>query len=162
MNKYFVNFKLSESQSITKNSIVTYLDETRMSIIKDHLLIKSDFFVVKDQFEENVTISNGIDTIISTKDQLLVLDPFLEELMLVDFPSFNTGPLKYLKDTIKLKEMEELKSCYPIKDPYMGILAAGLIIGQEDFVVEKELESEVNGKKRFFAYLIPDRIFSYL
>jgi hypothetical protein len=161
-NRFVVNFKSASRQDLDKGSVVTYVNELRLNTIKEHLLLDTDFYVVQEIDEPNVYITNGVDTITSTTDQLIKVVPYLEEIPEVSKPVPGGDPSRYLRDLIRWNESEELRRTYVIKDNFLSIMAAGLVITDRDFIIETSAGVNEYGKKLNFVTLIPDRISSYI
>jgi len=160
-SKFTINFRVADNQILSNGVVVTYIDELRLSSIKQHLMLNTDFFVITKIEGENVDISNGLDNIQSTTDQLIRVIPYLEEIPTIKKPTPNSDPNRYLRDLIKWKEEEELLRTYMVRDNYLSIISCGLIITDQDFYIETGGISKT-GKKKVFVSLIPDRISSYL
>ena len=162
-SKFVVNFRVSKDQLLDKGCVVTYLNESRLVFIKENLSIQSDFFVVSDINLENITITNGIDKIESTEEQLIKVVPFLEEIIDLKKPlPGDADPSRYLRDLIKWNDAEELRKSYRIGDNYLSIISSGLIITEKDFYLENSNVLDINGKKKIIASLIPEKISMYL
>ena len=160
-SKFTINFRVADNQILSNGVIVTYIEEQRLSSIKMHLTLKTDFFVVTRVDELDVDISNGLDSIKSTSDQLIRVIPYIEEIPEIKKPMPHNDPNRYLRDLMKWKEEEELLRTYMLRDNYLSIIACGLIITDQDFCIEMGGISKT-GKKKVFASLIPDRISLYL
>lgn len=153
-NRYVINFKLSDKQDINVGSVVTYLDPNRLEVLKEFFTIKTDFFLVKDIVGNRIKISNGIDEIETTEDQIIKVIPFLEEINNFPKPSISNNHNKYLLDLIKWNNIEDLRKSYPIEDKILSIMFAGLIIEEGDFY----LKSSYPKKHIWYACLIPEKI----
>lgn len=160
--KFIVNFKSDPRQKIDKGSIVTYLDEFRLKTIKEHLTLKTDFFIVDGFDNYNIEITNGVDTIKSTYDQLLKVTSYVEEIPEIKKPNLGDDPNMYLRDLMTWRAEEELLRSYRLRDNFISIISSGLIITDKDFILESEFISNEYGRKEFFASLIPDKISTYL
>lgn len=160
--KFIVLFKTDPKQELSKGSIVTYIDEFTFSSIREHLTLKTDFFVVTGYDSYNVDITNGIDTITSTKDQLLKVNSYLEEIPEVKKPNVGDDPNLYLRDLIRWRSEEELLRSYRLRDNLISILASGVIVSDKDFLLELDSVENEWGKKEGFASLIPERVSTYI
>ena len=161
-SKFTINFRVADDQQLSKGHVVTYVDEHRLDGIKSYLTLKTDFFVVTSVGGKDVEISNGIDNIKSTNEQLIRIVPYLDEIPGIQKPYPNEDPNRYLRDLIKWKEEEELLRSYPVRDNYLSIIACGLIITEQDFYLESSNHTGSKGKKMIVASLIPDKISLYI
>ncbi len=160
--KFIVNFKTDTRQKLHKGSIVTYVDEFRLKTIKEHLTLKTDFFIVEGYDNFNVDITNGVDSIKSTYDQLLKVTSYIEEIPEVKRPSVGEDPNTYLRDLMVWRAEEEILRSYRLRDNFISIISSGLIITDRDFILESEFINNEYGRKEVFASLIPDKISTYL
>jgi len=161
-NRFTVNFRVADEQRLTKGHVVTYIDEHRLEGIKLYLTLQTDFFVVSNINGKDIEISNGIDNIKSTSEQLIRIVPYLDEIPCIKKPYPSEDPNRYLRDLIKWKAEEELLRSYPIGDNYLSIIACGLILTEQDFYLQPSNYTKSNGKKMIIASLIPDKISLYL
>jgi len=160
--RFIVNFKKDRWQKIDRGSIVTYVDEFRLKTIKEHLTLKTDFFIVESCDDYNVDISNGVDTIKSTYEQLLKVNSYLEEIPEIKKPIVGDDPNTYLRELITWGAEEELLASYKLRDNFISIISSGLIITDKDFLLEYEVINNEYGRREVFASLIPDKISTYL
>ena len=156
-SRYCVNFKVAKDQEIGRGAIVTYLDETRLELIRENLILKTDFFVVASCEDSSVTISNSVDAIQSSEDQLIRVLPFLEELPSIRAPYLDENSNRYIRDSMKWHAQEETRSTYPLTDNYLSIVASGLVIEEGDFFLEPSARYGM-----IFASLLPEKISRYL
>lgn len=79
---YKVSFKVSPFQDFDLGSVVTYRNENLLEYIKETLYSKSNFFYISDINWNSYTceISNGIDTIKTSPDQLVEVVAYLEKI----------------------------------------------------------------------------------
>ena len=161
-NRFIVNFKVAEDQTIDNGSIVTYVEENRLATIKENLTFKTDFFVVVGMESLDVSITNGIDSIRSTQDQLLRVEAFLEELPTINKPNLSENVNRYMRDLLNWGYQEEIRRVYEIRDNYLSIIASGLVITENDFYLESIMINGSKYDKKLYASLIPDRISTYI
>ena len=77
-----ISFRISPFQEFNYGSIVTYRDENLMEYIKETLYSRSNFFYIDyiDWTEYKCRITNGIDSIDSTPDQLIEVVSYVEKV----------------------------------------------------------------------------------
>jgi len=77
-----ISFRISPFQEFNIGSLVTYRDENLVDYIKDTLYSRSNFFYIEsvnwDKYE--CKISNGIDSVLSTPDQLIEVVSYIEKI----------------------------------------------------------------------------------
>jgi len=77
-----ISFRISPFQEFNIGSLVTYRDENLVDYIKDTLYSRSNFFYIEsvnwDKYE--CKISNGIDSVLSTPDQLIEVISYIEKI----------------------------------------------------------------------------------
>ena len=86
-----ISFRISPFQEFNVGSLVTYRDENLVDYIKDTLYSRSNFFYIEsvnwDSYE--CKISNGIDSILSTPDQLIEVVSYVEKMDEAGIKSLN-------------------------------------------------------------------------
>lgn len=80
-NLFKISYRISPYQDFLEGSLVTYKDENRLDLIKETLLSRTNFFYIKESsWKDNYCqISNGIDSIATTTDQLVELIAYVEK-----------------------------------------------------------------------------------
>lgn len=79
---YKISFKVSPFQEFDEGSLVTYRDENLLEYIKETLYSKSNFFYIHeiDWKKYSCEISNGIDSVKTSPDQLIEIVAYLEKI----------------------------------------------------------------------------------
>jgi hypothetical protein len=77
-----ISFRISPFQEFNVGSLVTYRDENLVDYIKDTLYSRSNFFYIESVNWDNYAckISNGIDSVLSTPDQLIEVISYIEKI----------------------------------------------------------------------------------
>jgi hypothetical protein len=131
---YKISFKISPFQEFEIGSVVTYRTDSALEYIKEVLYSRTNFFYIQEIDWDNYscTISNGIDTIVTSPDQLIEIASYLEK---IQDPSLHSFGNNTLENIIRFKEYESDET-YLLEDQKMGILLEESIIkrGHFDFV----------------------------
>jgi hypothetical protein len=80
-NLFKISFRISPFQEFLTGSLVTYRDENFLGYIKETLYSRSNFFYIKsiDWEVYECEISNGIDSVKTTPDQLVEVVAYVEK-----------------------------------------------------------------------------------
>jgi hypothetical protein len=126
-----ISFRISPFQEFNCGSIVTYRDENLMEYIKETLYSKTNFFYIEniDWNKYRCRISNGIDSIESTPDQLIEVVSYVEKIK-EEVPYNSTIMLENL---IKWQENFENQESYILEDQKMSIMLESSIIPRGHF-----------------------------
>jgi hypothetical protein len=121
-----ISFRISPFQEFNNGSIVTYRDENLMEYIKETLYSKTNFFYIEniDWVQYRCRISNGIDSIESTPDQLIEVVSYVEKIR-EEIP-YNSSIM--LENLIKWQENFENQESYLLEDQKMSIMLESSII----------------------------------
>jgi hypothetical protein len=128
---YKISFKISPFQEFEAGSIVTYRMDSALEYIKEVLYSRTNFFYIEEIDWKNYSckISNGIDTITTSPDQLIEIASYLER---IQDPSFHVFGNNTLENIIRFKEYETDET-YLLEDQKMGILLEESIIKRSHF-----------------------------
>jgi hypothetical protein len=114
---YKISFRVSPFQDFDKGSLVTYRDENLLEYIKETLYSKSNFFYISDIDWEKYTceISNGIDSVKTSPDQLIEIIAYLEKI--------KTEKRKISKSRLEdiIREQKESEEMYLLEDQTISI-----------------------------------------
>jgi hypothetical protein len=126
-----ISFRISPFQEFNSGSIVTYRDENLMEYIKETLYSKTNFFYIEniDWNQYRCRISNGIDSIESTPDQLIEVVSYVEKIK-KEIP-YNSSIM--LENLIKWQENFENQESYLLEDQKMSIMLESSIIQRGHF-----------------------------
>jgi hypothetical protein len=126
-----ISFRISPFQEFNNGSIVTYRDENLMEYIKETLYSKTNFFYIEniDWNKYRCRISNGIDSIESTPDQLIEVVSYVEKIR-EEIP-YNSSIM--LENLIKWQENFENQESYLLEDQKMSIVLEASIIPRSYF-----------------------------
>jgi hypothetical protein len=132
-----ISFRISPFQEFNCGSIVTYRDENLMEYIKETLYSKTNFFYIEniDWNKYRCRISNGIDSIESTPDQLIEVVSYVEKIR-EEIP-YNSSIM--LENLIKWQENFENQESYLLEDQKMSIVLETSIIPRSYFKLMNKL-----------------------
>lgn len=132
-----ISFRISPFQEFNCGSIVTYRDENLMEYIKETLYSRSNFFYIEDidWNQYRCRISNGIDSIESTPDQLIEVVSYIEKIK--EEAPYNSNNM--LENLIKWQENFENQESYLLEDQKSSILLENSIIPREYFMLVNKL-----------------------
>jgi hypothetical protein len=132
-----ISFRISPFQEFNNGSIVTYRDENLMEYIKETLYSKTNFFYIEniDWNKYRCRISNGIDSIESTPDQLIEVVSYVEKIR-EEIP-YNSSIM--LENLIKWQENFENQESYLLEDQKMSIVLETSIIPRSYFKLMNKL-----------------------
>lgn len=132
-----ISFRISPFQEFNCGSIVTYRDENLMEYIKETLYSRSNFFYIEDidWNQYRCRISNGIDSIESTPDQLIEVVSYIEKIK--EEAHYNSNNM--LENLIRWQENFENQESYLLEDQKSSILLETSIIPREYFVLVNKL-----------------------
>jgi hypothetical protein len=134
---YKISFRKTDSLDFKRGSLVTYKNHDLFSYIKEGLYSSSDFFYIEDINWHSYTckISNGIDSIRTSPDQLV-------------------GIISYVEKNFNNKVVES----YILEDQKLGIYLEGLRISRNHFLVFTSRDSTKESKIYKSAKIIEDKI----
>lgn len=135
---YKITFRKTNSLDFKKGSLVTYKNQDLFSYIKEGLYSSSNFFYIEDinWYFYTCSISNGIDSIRTSPDQL-------------------EGYISYLEKVFNNKVIES----YILEDQKLGIYLDGLKINRNNFLVFTSKDGSKESKIYKSARIIESRIF---
>jgi hypothetical protein len=136
-NVYKITFRKTDSLDFKRGSLVTYKNHELFSYIKEGLYSSSDFFYIEDINWHSYTckISNGVDSIRTSPDQLI-------------------GYISYLEKKVNNKIVES----YILEDQKLGIYLDGLKITRNNFLVFTSRDSTKESRIYKSARVIEDKI----
>lgn len=134
LKNFKISFRISPFQEFETGSLVTYRDENLFEYIKETLYSRSNFFYLTEIDWENYKckISNGIDSIETTPDQLIEVFSYAEELS--DNSDLNLGNNK-IENIIKWQEDFNNQESYLLEDQKMGIFLEESIFDNRSFIL---------------------------
>lgn len=117
--KFKISFRISPFQEFEEGSLVTYRNENLLEYLKENLYSRSNFFYIEscDWENFNCKISNGIDSLETTPDQLIEVIAYVEEIQESSSPY---GENK-LENVIRWQENFNNQVSYIIEDQKIGI-----------------------------------------
>lgn len=133
-DNFKISFKVSPFQEFEEGSLVTYRDENFLRYLQSNFYSRSDFFYIKktDWKKYICEISNTIDTVQTTPDQLVQVVAYAEKI------SDSIGK-KFSKNQIEniliWEEEEKNKESYILYDQKMGILLEDSIFPRDSFLL---------------------------
>jgi hypothetical protein len=129
---YKISFRVSPFQEFNKGSLVTYKDENLLSWMKENLYSRSNFFYVEniDWIEYSCDISNGIDSMRSSPDQLLEVIAYAERI--TGIASYNYGE-SIVENMIKYQENLVNQDSFILEDQKIGIFLEDSTFSNEYF-----------------------------
>jgi len=132
-----ISFRISPFQEFNHGSIVTYRDENLMEYIKETLYSRSSFFYIEhiDWNEYRCTITNGIDSIESTPDQLIEVVSYIE--LIREEEPYNSSVM--IENLVKWQENFENLESYLIEDQRMAIFLENSIIPRPYFRIMNKI-----------------------
>lgn len=131
-----ISFRISQFQEFNYGSIVTYKDENLLEYIKESLYSRSNFFFIDyiNWNEYQCKISNGIDLIESTPDQLIQITSYIEKIK-TNFPDSEFLLKEEKREYIKTK----IEESYLLEDQKMSIVLENSIIPRGYFVLVNKI-----------------------
>ena len=155
-DNFKVTFMISPFQEFEPGSLVTYRDEKFLGYLKDNLYSRSDFFYIQNNSNESdiCKISNGIDSVETSTDQLIELVAYLEKTdRKSDFGN------NRLENIIKWQSFIDSSEFLIIEDQKMAIFLEDRIIEQSFFYVDNRIINvDLMPKKYQVAVFKEDRI----
>lgn len=155
-----ISFCISPFQEFNYGSIVTYKDENLLEYIKESLYSRSNFFFIDyiNWNEYQCKISNGIDLIESTPDQLIQITSYIEKIK-TNFPDSEFLLKEEKREYIETK----IEESYLLEDQKMSIVLENSIIPREYFVLVNKIVNVNSFVKnyqvaRFYEEMILDII----
>jgi hypothetical protein len=126
-----ISFRISPFQEFNCGSIVTYRDENLMEYIKETLYSRSNFFYIDhiDWDGYKCRITNGIDSVDSTPDQLIEVISYVE--MVKDEGPYNSQTM--LENIVKWQDDFDNQESYLVEDQKIAILLENSIIPRAYF-----------------------------
>ena len=128
---YKISFKISPFQEFEVGSVVTYRMDSALEYIKEVLYSRTNFFYIEevDWKSYSCKISNGIDTITTSPDQLIEIASYLEKVQDSSLQVFGSNTLENI---VRFKEYES-DEIYLLEDQKMGIILEESIIKRWHF-----------------------------
>jgi len=147
--QFEIIYKVSPFQEFNNGSLVTYRNENKLNYIKENLLSRTNFFYVKnldDDFNECV-ITNGIDTITTTLDQLIEVIAYVQKIPSITGNNYSNN---ILENMIKLKNSEENLESYMLENQSLGVFLEESIFNKDFFIVTS-LTAKINGELKNYS-----------
>ena len=157
-DNFKISFRISPFQEFERGSLVTYRDENFLGYLQSNFYSRSNFFYIKNIDWEKYAceISNTIDTVTTTPDQLIEVVAYIEKIS--DSPNRN-----YTRNTIEniVRWDDEVKNTetYILYDQKMGIYLEDSIFTNDSFLlINIKIESEESTKMYKAASFIENRL----
>lgn len=163
LKEFKISFRISPFQEFEEGSLVTYRNENLLEYLKENLYSRSNFFYIEscDWEKYRCKISNGIDSLETTPDQLIEVVAYAEE---ISKPGSN---LPYgenrLENVIRWQENFNNQESYIIEDQKMGIFLEENTFYEDSFkLVEQPTSINTVLKIYKMARFIDDKISAIL
>ena len=133
-----ISFRISPFQEFNPGSLVAYRDENLGSYIKETLYSRSNFFYIEsvDWGKYECKISNGIDSIMSTPDQLIEVVSYIEKIE--NNRHFGTSE-NIVENMVRWQNDFDNQESYLLEDQRIGIFLENSIIPREYFGLEMKV-----------------------
>lgn len=137
-SNFKISFRISPFQEFNPGSLVAYRDENKGSYIRETLYSRSNFFYIEsvDWKKYECRISNGIDSILSTPDQLIEVVSYIEKIE-------NDKPFNFSENMVeniaKWQNNFDNQESYLLEDQKSGIILESAIIPRNYFMLETKL-----------------------
>lgn len=147
-----ISFRISPFQEFNVGSLVTYRDENLVDYIKDTLYSRSNFFYVEslDWHDYECKISNGIDSIMSTPDQLIEVVSYIERI--------DEGGIRSMKfsdnaveNIARWQNDFDNRESYILEDQKMAIFLENISIPRNYFSLESKV---INVNSKIKNYIV--------
>jgi len=159
--KFKISFRISPFQEFEEGSLVTYRNENLLEYLKEILYSRSNFFYIEscDWNSYHCKISNGIDSLSTTPDQLIEIVAYAEEVLESGI-NISYGKNR-LENVIRWQESFNNQESYILEDQKMGIFLEDSIFKNDSFrLVEQTTRINMALKSyktvRFLESKIPD------
>lgn len=135
-----ISFRISPFQEFNVGSLVTYRDENLVDYIKDTLYSRSNFFYIEsvDWHDYKCKISNGIDSIMSTPDQLIEVVSYLESI-----DEGGIGSMKFSDNVVeniaRWQNDFDNRESYILENQKMAIFLENISIPRNYFSLESKV-----------------------
>lgn len=160
MQKNFkISFRISPFQEFEVGSLVTYRNESLFGYIKENLYSRSNFFYINeiDWDAYKCKISNGIDSVETTPDQIIEVFSYAEEIQ-EPVGKIQFGNNK-LENIIRWQENFNNQESYLLEDQKMGILLEESIFDNNYFtLIEKTTRTGITLKTYKMVRFLESRI----
>jgi hypothetical protein len=135
-----ISFRISPFQEFNVGSLVTYRDENLVDYIKDTLYSRSNFFYIEsvnwDIYE--CKISNGIDSILSTPDQLIEVVSYIEKVDESGIKSMNFSG-NTVENVAKWQNDFDNRESYILENQRIAIFLENVSIPRNYFSLESRI-----------------------
>ena len=131
-----ISFRISPFQEFNIGSLVTYRDENLVDYIKDTLYSRSNFFYIEsiDWQEYECKISNGIDSILSTPDQLIEVVAYIEKIDDSGIKSMKFSE-NMVENIARWQNEFDNRESYILEDQKMAIFLESVSIPRQCFIL---------------------------
>jgi hypothetical protein len=135
-----ISFRISPFQEFNVGSLVTYRDENLVDYIKDTLYSRSNFFYIESVNWDNYEckISNGIDSILSTPDQLIEVVSYVEKMDEAGIKSLNFSG-NTVENVAKWQNDFDNRESYIIENQKIAIFLENVSIPRNYFSLESRI-----------------------
>lgn len=151
---------MSPFQEFDPGSLVTYRDENLLEYIKETLYSKTNFFYVSsiDWIDFTCEISNGIDSVKTSPDQLIEVVSYLEEIS----SKKNNFTNSKIENIIREKYAREESISYLIEDQRISICLEDSEISKKYFDLVDSFFAGENGMRKYRIVKFKESIISDL
>jgi hypothetical protein len=141
-----ISFRISPFQEFNVGSLVTYRDENLVEYIRDNLYSRSSFFYIEsvDWHEYECKISNGIDSIMSTPDQLVEVISYIEKIDDTGIKSMKFSE-NIVENVARWQNDFDNRECYILEDQKNAIFLENASIPRSHFSLATKIIS-INSK----------------
>jgi len=156
-DNFKISFRISPFQEFEKGSLVTYRDENFLGYLQSNFYSRSSFFYIKNIDWEKYAceISNTIDTVMTTPDQLVEVVAYIEKIS--DYP--NNYTKNTIENIIRWDEAVKNTESYVLYDQKMGIYLEDSIFTNDSFLlINIKIDSGESVKMYKAASFIENRL----
>lgn len=147
-----ISFRISPFQEFNVGSLVAYRDENLVDYIRETLYSRSNFFYIEsvDWEKYECKISNGIDSIMSTPDQLIEVVSYIEKIEMNGIRS-----MKFSENTVenvaRWQDDFDNRESYILEDQKMGVFLENVEIPRDYFSLASKI---INVNSKIKNYIV--------
>jgi hypothetical protein len=152
-----ISFRISPFQEFNIGSLVTYRDENLVDYIKESLYSRSNFFYVEslDWKEYECKISNGIDSILSTPDQLIEVVAYVEKIDDSGIKSMKFSE-NVVENIARWQNEFDNRESYILEDQKMAVFLENVSIPRKAFALTTKVIKIDFGLKNYIVARFDD------
>lgn len=154
-----ISFRISPFQEFNIGSLVTYRDENLVDYIKDTLYSRSNFFYIESVNWDNYEckISNGIDSIASTPDQLIEVVSYIEKIDDSGIKSMNFSG-NTVENVAKWQNDFDSRESYILENQRIAIFLENVPIPKNYFSLESRIININSAIKNYTVAIFDDEM----